>query len=155
MNRKILTFGHPILGMKCEDVTNWDSECTKDVLDMSDMLDGDPNAVAIAANQIGVAKNFFVYRDPFDPESDSIVVINPRLIWKSDEKNKLAEGCLSLPGVTVPVNRYNEIIVEYRTLPEPDILVAQKFIGFIARIFQHEMDHLSGLLITSAEVMDQ
>ena len=99
--------------------------------------------VGLAAPQIGVLKKVIV----LDPKKENKikVMINPRITEISQETNNVSEGCLSYPDIYVPVDRANKIKVEYfTTLFEKK---EEEFIGFEARIIQHEVDHLIGVCL--------
>lgn len=108
------------------------------------------NGVGIAAPQVAVSKRLFIVasrpnpRYPNAPEMEPTPMINPRLVSHSDEIVKDWEGCLSIPGIRGLIPRYRSISVEY--LDRNGQLQKQEFTDFIARIFQHELDHLNGLV---------
>ncbi|MDL5057224.1 peptide deformylase [Geitlerinema calcuttense] len=108
------------------------------------------NGVGIAAPQIGLSYQLLIVasrpnpRYPHAPEMSPTPMINPRLIATSSEVEKGWEGCLSIPKIRGLVPRYSEVEVEYTT---PTGQIQQQILtGFVARIFQHEFDHLNGLL---------
>jgi len=74
------------------------------------------------------------------------VVVNPKFIWKSEELEEDSEVCLSIPGLEVPVFRPSEVRIKYQTLE--GIEQEETMAGIKARIFQHEMDHLEGIVMT-------
>lgn len=96
--------------------------------------------VGLAAPQVGVSQQIFVA----DPGDGPIAVINPKIVKKSGNA-KMEEGCLSIPGVKLQVRRPAEILVEYTD--ENNQKVERHFSELMARIFQHENDHLQGKLI--------
>jgi peptide deformylase len=104
--------------------------------------------VGLAANQIGVKKQIFVYRCPTDKGMQEGTIVNPRLILPSENERVLMddmEGCLSIPGQHGLTPRYRTVIimgVNLRGEPLPSVTAS----GFLARCFQHEIDHLNGLL---------
>lgn len=100
----------------------------------------DSNGIGLAANQVGVPYNIFAMRA--DPEN--FVCFNPKLIFRSEAEIVLEEGCLTYPGLLVKVKRPQHIRVRFNT-PNGDTLTKQ-FTGMSARIFQHELDHLSGVV---------
>ena len=83
-------------------------------------------------------------RYPNVPEMEPTPVINPEILWKSDEIAKDWEGCLSIPGVRGLVPRHQKIGVRYTT--RDGELVEREYSDFIARLFQHEFDHLEGIV---------
>lgn len=99
------------------------------------------NGVGLASPQIGVLKRVFVAKT----RGQFSTYINPKYIKKSKETNIQEEGCLSLPGMTFKVPRHNEIKIRYQN--ENEETKIESFFGNSARIIQHEMDHLDGILI--------
>ncbi|MGG6293565.1 peptide deformylase [Leptolyngbya sp. AN02str] len=108
------------------------------------------NGVGIAAPQVGHSYRVVVVasrpnaRYPHAPQIQPIALINPEVVRHSDDVVRDWEGCLSVPGVRGLVPRYTSVEVEYTTV-EGD-RVTQEFHDFVARIFQHEFDHLNGLV---------
>lgn len=108
------------------------------------------NGVGIAAPQVGHSDRLFVVasrpnlRYPHAPIMEPTVMINPQILSHSTEVVQGWEGCLSVPGIRGLVPRYQAIAVEYTGLEGR--LYQQEFADFIARIFQHELDHLDGLV---------
>lgn len=95
----------------------------------------------IAANQLGLKHRCFAMKS-----NPIIVAFNPKIVDTSEEMIELEEGCLSIPGLNVKIKRPRSIRVRY-TEPNGNV-VTQKFTDLTARIFQHELDHLNGILIT-------
>ncbi|NEQ27594.1 MAG: peptide deformylase [Microcoleus sp. SIO2G3] len=108
------------------------------------------NGVGIAAPQVAVSKRLFIVasrpnpRYPHAPEMEPTPMINPRLVSHSDEVAKDWEGCLSIPGIRGLIPRYRAIEVEY--INAHGQLQRQELTDFVARIFQHELDHLDGIV---------
>ncbi|WP_434359551.1 peptide deformylase [Parasalinivibrio latis] len=108
------------------------------------------NGVGIAAPQVGKSVRAFIVaskpnsRYPDAPKMEPTLVINPELVWHSEETALDWEGCLSIPGIRAKVPRSVSIAVRYMTLEGE--YVECRFDGFIARIFQHELDHLNGVV---------
>lgn len=108
------------------------------------------NGMGIAAPQLGELKRMFVMashpneRYPYAPLMEATVVINPQIIAYSESKEKGWEGCLSVPGLRGEVWRHKSVDVMYQTLTGESI--ETRYEGFLARIFQHENDHLDGYL---------
>jgi len=147
--RPIVITGDPVLHTKALEVTRFNQELGDLVQDMFETMDQAPG-VGLAAPQIGVALRIFVYDwDAEDGTAQRGVVINPSLDrtdtpageadWESE-----SEGCLSVPGERFPLKRAEKATVRGFDLSgEPIELVAE---GWFARIFQHEFDHLDGIL---------
>lgn len=101
------------------------------------------NGIGLAANQVGVPYRVFSMRA--DPEN--FVCYNPKIVQASEMEVTLEEGCLSFPGLLVKVKRPQHIRVRFQT-PNGDVMTKQ-FTGMSARVFQHELDHLEGILYFS------
>ncbi|MDJ0577221.1 MAG: peptide deformylase [Xenococcaceae cyanobacterium MO_234.B1] len=108
------------------------------------------NGVGIAAPQVSQSLRLFIVasrpniRYPHAPTMQPTAMINPKMISHSEEKVKDWEGCLSVPGLRGLVPRYQTIEVEYFT--REGILERKVLTDFVARIFQHELDHLDGIV---------
>lgn len=98
------------------------------------------NGIGLAANQLGLPYRVFVMRG----HPESFACFNPRIVNYSDEIVEMDEACLSLPGVNAKVKRPESIRVRFQT-PSSET-VTMDFNGMTARVFQHEIDHLNGLL---------
>tara|TARA_A100001011_G_C13536570_1_gene526740 strand:- start:57 stop:500 length:444 start_codon:yes stop_codon:yes gene_type:complete len=102
--------------------------------------------IGLAANQVGVDINVFIIDISHTDETDEPnIFINPEIIMKTGDKTVYAEGCLSLPGVTLDVLRPKNIILRYQTRDE--VWHENEFSGLLSRAIQHEMDHLNGIFI--------
>jgi peptide deformylase len=100
----------------------------------------DNNGYGIAANQIGAPYRFFAMRG----HPENFVCFNPKIIDTSNETIVLEEGCLTFPNLVIKVKRPRNIRVRFTT-PAGDVRT-EKFTGMTARVFQHELDHLNGVL---------
>jgi peptide deformylase len=109
---------------------------------MSRIMD-DAMGVGLAATQLGVMHRLLVYRT--GPGAPLVAVVNPRVEWASDEKEAAEEGCLSLPGVVLDVERSIHLRLGASDQHGEDITIEAS--GLDARVLQHEMDHLDGVLI--------
>jgi len=114
----------------------------------------DPEGAGLSATQIGISKRMCVVRnffeDPLNPDevrSDDIVLINPKIIQYSEEKNVDWEGCLSVPDAYGLVERAEKIKITAKDIDGNIIKIKAE--GFFARTIQHEVDHLDGILFTS------
>lgn len=116
-----------------------------------EMLETMRNAdgVGLAAPQVGVAQRFFVAELPADEETNqprlTFILFNPEVVKGRGEQVGF-EGCLSIPGYVGEVARYEQVVV--KGLDEKGRTVRHKVEGYLARVFQHEMDHLDGILYT-------
>lgn len=147
---EITELGHPILRQRSSEVGNLEDQEVQNFID--DLIETciDSNGVGIAAPQVNEAKRIFIIssrpnsRYPNAPELGPIALINPEITSFSDEKEKGWEGCLSIPGIRGLVPRHRKIKVKYLTREGDE--VENEFSDFIARIFQHELDHLDGIV---------
>ena len=138
---KIRQYPDPVLRMKAHPVEEFDDDLRRLVARMGDLMK-EANGVGLAATQVGVLRRLFV----FTPTDDEVaVLVNPEIVRRSDELETDDEGCLSLQGVTVPVERALTVRIEGRDDRGGD--VAYDLEGTPARIAQHELDHLDGTLI--------
>lgn len=144
----ILQLGHPLLRQQAQPVDDilapTFQQQAKHLLNF--VLD--KGGMGIAAPQVGISQQFFILsshpnsRYPYAPEVPPFFVINPQLLAHSDTCNKDWEGCLSLPGIRGLVPRFDSIEVRYQSLEGNT--VEKTYEGFLARVFQHEHDHLNG-----------
>jgi peptide deformylase len=100
------------------------------------------NGVGLAAPQVGISKRIIVV-EGIDDDSAALVIINPKIVWKKGNVS-FCEGCLSLPGVSSDVLRPEAITVEALNLDGDAFKINAD--GLLARIIQHEVDHLDGIL---------
>ena len=112
---------------------------------------GDAYGVGLAAPQLGLSQRLLVYR--VGPDAPVIVLANPELEWTSADGEAGEEGCLSIPGVTVDVER--PVHVRVRALDEEGEERMVEASGLEARVIQHEMDHLDGVLILERTTRDE
>jgi peptide deformylase len=106
-------------------------------------LMNDALGVGLAAPQLGLSMRLLVYR--VGEDAPLVALANPELEWASEEEEEMAEGCLSIPGIHVDVERPIHVRVRARD-PEGDERLVEAS-GLEARVIQHEMDHLDGVLI--------
>ena len=150
--RDILEIGHPILATRASEV-DVDAIGSAEVQGwVDDMIDTmrDANGAGIAANQIGIPHRLFTIevgnnpRYPYKPKVPLTVVINPEIKFLSDETFQSNEGCLSVPGIRGEVARHVEIAVSY--YDRNGEKQTQEVRGYSACTWQHEYDHLDGIL---------
>jgi peptide deformylase len=146
----IRTFGDPSLRSKALEVTRFDDALTEELRRMGQLMD-DAIGLGLAATQVGVMHRVLVYRVGFD--APLTPVVNPVLEWASKEQEAAEEGCLSLPGVAVDVDRALHIRLRAQDARGEAILIEAS--GLEARVLQHEMDHLDGVLIIDRIPKDQ
>ena len=139
---KIRKLGDPVLRTRALEVSNFDSRLREEVNWMRGLMD-DALGIGLAATQVGTLARVLVYR--VEPDSPTVAVINPRIDWRSEETETMEEGCLSIPGIRVEVERHLHVRIgaldEYA---EPLTIEAS---GLEARVLQHEIDHLDGVLM--------
>ncbi len=148
--RQIAQLGHPVLRTPAEPVTLPAPDAIRTLIaDMLATLE-DANGVGIAAPQVYEPSALFIVasrpnpRYPDAPLMQPEVVINPEIVDRSEELIKDWEGCLSIPGLRGLVPRHRRIRARYQTVEGE--MVEREFTDFVARIFQHEDDHLRGIV---------
>ncbi len=148
--RQVLRMGDPILLQSAQPVTEFNTPqlhtLIQDMLDTMAALDG----AGLAAPQIGESLRVVVFgleANPRYPDAESIpltVLINPTIKVLSDEMEEGVEGCLSVPGLRGAVPRYTQI--RYTGVDQHGKVIDRSVEGFHARVVQHEVDHLDGIL---------
>jgi peptide deformylase len=142
----------PVLRLKAGDVEDFDDSVT-DLVERMTMLMDEARGVGLAAPQLGVLRRVLVYRTAEDEAVTALV--NPRIVSSGDESESAEEGCLSLGAATVvvEVERPIAVTLEAQTAEgEPVRLEAE---GLQARVIQHEVDHLDGVLIIDRTTPEQ
>ena len=139
---QIRVFGDPALRTAARDVVEFDESLSTEIARMEGLM-SDALGVGLAATQLGVMHRVLVYRAGAD--APLVAVVNPRLEWSSQEQEVAEEGCLSLPGVIVDVER--PLHVRVNAQDEHGDAIRLEASGLEARVIQHEMDHLDGVLI--------
>lgn len=141
---RILTYPHPLLLTRLEPLEEIDSQVRQDAADMLTLCAAH-NGQGLSANQVGLTYQMFVV-----PSLKSPVVINPRIVKGKNRKQSL-EACLSLPNYTNVAMRYMDLRVEYYNLDGE--LVKAHLHDLDAVVFQHEFEHLRGILISHKKVV--
>lgn len=139
--RPILTFEHPVLREKSKKVTRIDASVARLLDDLTETMLAAPGA-GLAANQIGVALRVCVVKGD---DKQIWGLVNPELVKKEGSQIGY-EGCLSKPGWVGEVERAETVVVKGRNRHGKEVRI--KSSGFTARAFQHEIDHLDGVLFT-------
>jgi peptide deformylase len=139
---QVRQYPDPVLRMQAREVESFDDDLASLVERMRHLL-RDANGIGLAATQVGVLRRVFLFLP--DPEQDAVALVNPRIVESSDERVCDDEGCLSLQGVVVPVERDERVTVEATNLEGNEVRFELE--GLPARIAQHELDHLDGVLI--------
>jgi peptide deformylase len=148
--RHVRKYGDPALRTRARPVEVFDAALADEVRRMGDLMD-DALGIGLAATQLGVMHRLLVYR--VEQDAPLGVLVNPEIEWKGDEVETLEEGCLSLPGVGVEVER--PIRVRVRAQDEQGVPLVVEASGLEARVIQHEVDHLDGVLILDRTSRDQ
>jgi peptide deformylase len=148
--RLVRKYGDPVLRSRALEIDTFDEDLAEEARRMGRLMH-DALGIGLAATQVGVMHRLLVYR--VDPEAPVAVVVNPVLEWASKEREPLEEGCLSLPGVLVEVERPIHVRVRAKDERGEDLLIEAS--GLEARVLQHEMDHLDGVLILDRTSRDQ
>jgi len=146
----IRIFPEPILRQVAKRVENFRTPELKELVEQLFNVMAQKNGAGLAAPQIGVSQRLFVYgfdqnpRYPTEPAVPKDYVINPEIFWRSPERTRLEEGCLSFPDLRLMVLRSKSI--RFRTFDLEGNCHEKEASGFAARIVQHETDHLNGVL---------
>lgn len=143
-------FGDPVLKARAREIEVFDEDLRTEVARMGALMD-DALGVGLAATQVGMLHRLLVYRVTGD--APLCALINPVIEWASKDKETYEEGCLSLPNVAVDVER--PIHVRVRAQDEFGEQITVEASGLEARVIQHEMDHLDGVLILDRAPRDQ
>ncbi|MFZ2113974.1 MAG: peptide deformylase [Solirubrobacteraceae bacterium] len=140
--RRVRKFGDPVLRATALPVDRFDKSLASEVEHMGELMQ-DALGIGLAATQLGVLHRVLVYRAYSDDPLTALV--NPVIEWAAEELETLEEGCLSLPGVHVDVERPAQVRVRARDVAGQELVVEAE--GLEARVIQHEIDHLDGVLI--------
>jgi peptide deformylase len=147
---RVRTFGDPVLKSRGSAVKSFGPELQGEAAEMISIM-RDALGVGLAATQLGIMHRLLVFQAGLDATPSAIV--NPELEWLSDDLAIAIEGCLSLPGVTVDVERPLHARVRGRDVHGEPVLVEAS--GLEARVLQHEIDHLDGVLILDRTEREQ
>src|SRR4051812_23893142 len=148
--RMVRKYGDPVLRSRALPVDRFDDKLVDEARRMGQVMH-DALGIGLAATQVGVMHRVLVYR--VEADAPVAALINPSLEWSSDETEVAEEGCLSLPGVLVEVERPVHVRVSGQD-EHGDALTIEAS-GLEARVIQHEMDHLDGVLILDRTPRDQ
>jgi peptide deformylase len=140
--RLVRKFGDPVLRAVAVPVERFDADLAQEAESMGRLMH-DALGVGLAATQLGILHRVLVYQAYADDPLS--VLVNPEIEWRSEETEVAEEGCLSLPGVHVEVERNAAIRVRARDAAGSEIEVDAD--GLEARVIQHEIDHLDGILV--------
>jgi peptide deformylase len=140
--RHVRKLGDPVLRATAVPVDRFDEGLRLEIERMGELMH-DALGIGLAATQIGVLHRVLVYRT--DAEDDITALVNPVLEWSSEETEAAEEGCLSLPGVHIEVERPAQVRVRALDASGAEVVIEAQELQ--ARVIQHEIDHLNGVLI--------
>ncbi len=145
--REVVTLPDPVLRRKAFKVTDFGPELQTLIEDMVETMRAEPG-VGLAANQVGILQRLIVVEYGEDEDEKAppklYVVVNPELTRLSEAVIFGTEGCLSIPGYVGKVERHEALVVKGQNRRGQAVTIKAK--GWLARIFQHEVDHLNGVL---------
>jgi peptide deformylase len=148
--RHVVKYGDPALRSRARPVEVFDAALVDEVRRMGELMD-DALGIGLAATQLGVMHRLLVYR--VEQDAPLGVLVNPEIEWRGDDVETMEEGCLSLPGVGVEVER--PVRVRVTAVDEHGSPLVVEASGLEARVIQHEVDHLDGVLILDRTSRDQ
>lgn len=136
----IRTLGDPVLKETGAEAHPEKESLDELVKNLADTMYNAPG-MGLAANQVGILKQVFV----FDVEDGLNAFANPKIVWQSDETEEDEEGCLSLPEVRIPITRPIRVTIQATDMTGKTVTIEAE--GLLARVLQHETDHLNGRLL--------
>jgi peptide deformylase len=148
--RQIAQLGQPVLRRVAEKIADPSAPAVQALIDDMLITVADADGVGLAAPQVFESLSLFLImsrpnpRYPHAPQMEPMAIINPEILWMSDEKEKEWEGCLSIPGLRGLVPRHRRIGVRYLT--RAGEVREEEYVDFLARVFQHEFDHVQGIV---------
>jgi peptide deformylase len=140
MSYQIRTFGDPVLASQAAAVTDIDGKIVRIVEEMFDTLYDSDSGIGLAAPQVGIQRQIFVW----DMDDEPMVILNPTIV-ESDGEWVYDEGCLSIPGLYVEMTRPKTVLMKGIDMDGNEISLEADELE--ARLFQHELDHLNGVLM--------
>jgi peptide deformylase len=146
---QIRQYPDPVLRMRAQEVDAFDDDLRRLAERMAALM-RDASGVGLAGNQVGVLRRIIVMQA--DAEAESVAVVNPVIVSTGDERESDDEGCLSLHDVLAPVERSLSVRLEGRDLDGGELALDLE--GLAARVTQHEVDHLDGILILDRTTKD-
>jgi peptide deformylase len=139
---QVRQYPDPVLRMRANEVEDFDDDLRRLVERMQRLME-DANGVGLAATQVGVLRRVFIFQP--EPDAEPVAVINPVIVQTDGEAETDDEGCLSMQGVQMPVERPVNVRLEGRDPDGNEVSYDLTELG--ARVAQHELDHLDGVLI--------
>lgn len=146
---QVRQYPDPVLRMRAHEVEEFDDDL-RQLAERMTALMVEAAGVGLAANQVGVLRRMFIFQPTV--EEDPRAMVNPEIVERSDETELDDEGCLSMQGVLVPVERNLRVAIEARDLDGEEVRLELE--GMSARVVQHELDHLDGTLIIDRTTPD-
>ena len=146
----IRRLGDPVLKSRATPVDQFDDALRAQIARMGGLMN-DALGVGLAAPQIGLSQRLLVYR--VGQDAPLIALVNPEIEWRSGDEEVAEEGCLSIPGIAVDVDR--PVYVRVRAQDESGEERVVEASGLEARVIQHEIDHLDGVLILDRTSKEQ
>jgi len=151
---RIRTWGDPILKKRAQEIDKVTDEIRQLSRDMFETMQAEGDGVGLAGNQVGVSLRIFVVEiTSKKAPSQRYTLINPKIISTSKETETQDEGCLSFPGIFGPVERKQEVEIQGLDLKGKPLTLRGQ--GLLARVFQHELDHLDGVVFVERMTMVQ
>lgn len=138
---QILTHPSPALRQRADEVEPATDDSLRDLVGKMARAMYDAPGVGLAATQVGVLKRVLIY----DLDDGLVALCNPRIVERSEEIETDEEGCLSVPGISIPIERNCELVCEAEDLEGATVTVRAS--DLLARLLQHEVDHLNGVII--------
>lgn len=157
--RQIAQLGQPVLRRVADKIVDTKDPAVQMLIDDLLVTVTDAEGVGIAAPQVFESLSLFIVasrpnrRYPNAPMMDPVVIINPEIIWLSDETEKGWEGCLSIPGLRGLVPRHRRIGIQFLT--RNGEVREEEYGDFLARVFQHEYDHIQGMVFVDRVELTQ
>ena len=139
----LVLYGDPVLNQRAKEIARVDQKTIDIAQCMIEVMD-EHCGMGLAAPQVGISKRIIIVRAAED--KDPVALVNPRITSRTGIEEK-DEGCLSIPGIVLSLKRAKQIRITGKNLSNED--VAMEAGGFVARAFQHEVDHLDGILIVN------
>ena len=147
---RVVQFGDPVLNSRASEIADFDPALQDEAERMIETM-RDAMGIGLAATQLGVMRRMLVFQA--GPDAEPRALVNPEVEWASDELVTAEEGCLSLAGVVVDVERPLHARVRARDVEGRRLLLEAS--GLEARVLQHEIDHLDGVLILDRTPREQ
>ena len=146
----VVTFGDPVLRSRASEIAEFGPDLAAEAARMVEIMRG-AMGVGLAATQLGALRRLLVFQA--SPDGPATAVVNPQVEWLSEELATAEEGCLSLPGIGLDVERALHARVSGVDVEGESLLLEAS--GLEARVLQHEIDHLDGVLIIDRTTREQ